>query len=200
MNILEILEHFGAMLRARLDAGVFTTEDSIRYTFYAAAALYGGVRHTEVVLEHPHPAIPNARVDTIISAFPPRRSMALEFKYDRGNPGGSNQNRTQRAASVLIDIFRLARIPTDLAVDRYFVYITHREMAGYFQNPKNQLERLFDLSGKHSLRLGQSTFVGLSRTLRTRIDPHVCECHVRALYATDLTDDVTMRTFKVTAA
>jgi hypothetical protein len=70
MQIEQVLEHFSAMLSARLEAKVFTTEDSIRYTFYSAAALYGGVRHTEVVLEYPHPTMPDARIDTFLLANP----------------------------------------------------------------------------------------------------------------------------------
>ncbi len=197
MQTKQVLEHFAAMLRARFTAGVFTTEDSVRYTFYSAASLYGGIRHTEVVLEYPHPVIGDARIDTIILAAAEREPIAIEFKYDRGNPGGSNQNRTQRAASVLVDVFRLAKIPTDIAARRYFVYVTDSEMAGYFKNPANRLCSFFDLSASRAYSLRGDAFSGFSQTFRARVDPHVCDCQVRGIFAADLGKDVLMRTFEV---
>lgn len=197
MQIAKILCHFSGMLEARFAAGVFTTEDSIRYTFYTAACLYGDVKHTEVVLEFPHPAIADAKIDTIISSTAERASTAIEFKYDRENPGGSNQNRTQRAASVLVDIFRLARIPAGVADQRYLVYVTDREMALYFKNPANGLHDFFELAGPDAISFGPTTFLGFSRTFRTRISPHLCECNVRARFSTELGNNIVMRAFEV---
>ena len=200
MQTAQVLEHFSAMLRARFTAGVFTTEDSVRYTFYSAASLYGGIRHTEVVLEFPHPVIEDARIDTIIMGAAERDSIAIEFKYDRGNPGGSNQNRTRRAASALVDIFRLAKIPTEIAAQRYFIYVTDSEMAAYFKNPANRLCEFFDLSASRALPLGAAAFLGFSQTFRDRVDPHACECQVKGMFAADLGKDVSMRAFEVLTA
>lgn len=201
MQMQKVLEHFSAMLRARFEARVFTTEDSIRYTFYAAASMYAGVRPTEVVLEFPHPVIAGAEVDTIILATAERSSTAIEFKYDRGNPGGTNQNRTQRAASVLVDVFRLAKIPRGVAARRYFVYVTDSEMAGYLKNPANRLNGFFDLASSAApLPFGLSAWAGFPLTFRTRVDPHACDCRVKAVFSAELTQGVSMRAFEVLAA
>ncbi len=32
----KVIDHFGELLISRLELGVFTTEDSVRYTFFAA--------------------------------------------------------------------------------------------------------------------------------------------------------------------
>lgn len=187
------------MLRARLDARVFTTEDSIRYTFYAAASTYAGVRPNEVVLEYPHPVITGAEVDTIMLATAERSSMAIEFKYDRGNPGGTNQNRTRRAASLLVDVFRLAKIPSNIAARRFFVYVTDAEMATYLKNPGNQLHGFFDLAGPAPLALGLGAWASFPQTFRSRVDPHACDCRVKAVFSAELTQDVSVRAFEVLA-
>lgn len=197
MQIETVLEHFAAMVTERLDARVFTTEDSIRYTFWAAASICAGVRPIEVVLEHPHSVIAGAEIDTILQATPERTSAAIEFKYDRGNPGGTSQNRTQRAASVLVDVFRLAKIPDTLAARRYLVYITDAEMLGYFKNPANRLHGFFDLPGPAPLTLCPAAWVGFPQTFRDRVDSHACECQVKAVFAAELPQSVSMRVFEV---
>ena len=100
MQFAVIFKQFSTLLGERFALGVFTTEDSIRYTFYTALLSSGGLKHTDVILEHPHPVIPGAK-DTMIRGTDERSPVAVEFKYDRGNPGGKNQNRTQRAAAVV---------------------------------------------------------------------------------------------------
>jgi hypothetical protein len=196
----QVFENFAAMLRARLDARVFTTEDSIRYTFYVAAAMYAGVRPTEVVLEYPHPTMAGTEIDTILFASGGRQSAAIEFKYDRANPGGTNQNRTQRAAAVLIDVFRLAKIPRNVAARRFFVYVTDREMAGYFRNPTNRLHTFFDIADPAGILLGPMAWSGFSQTFRTRVDPHVCDCRARPAFSAELGDGIVLRAFEVLAA
>src|SRR5436309_2964376 len=103
MEFDQTFRSFASLLNERLQRGVQTTEDCIRYTFFHAA-LQEGIAHTDVVLEYRHPAIVGAQIDTLITRD---GGVAIEFKYDRANPGGTNQNRTQRAAAVLNDIFRL---------------------------------------------------------------------------------------------
>src|SRR5713226_5255731 len=107
MQLADTFKQFSTLLGERLGLGVFTTEDSIRYTFCIALLSSGGLKHTDVILEYPHPVIPGAEIDTIIRGVNDRQPVAVEFKYDRENPGGTNQNRTQRAAAVVNDIFRL---------------------------------------------------------------------------------------------
>ena len=45
---------------------MFTTEDSIRYSFFAALMQSEGVSPSDVIQEFPHTKIMNAKVDTYI--------------------------------------------------------------------------------------------------------------------------------------
>jgi hypothetical protein len=129
MHIADTFKQFSALLGERLRLGVLTTEDSIRYTFYIALLSSGDMKHTDVILEHPHPLIPGAEIDTIIRGVNGRQPLAVEFKYDRGNPGGTNQNRTQRAAAVVGDMFRLVKVPNSVAGGQ-ILCLRHRRRNG----------------------------------------------------------------------
>lgn len=199
MDAQAVLEEFAALLRTRFESGTFTTEDSVRYTFYAAA-LRHGVQPGEVILEYPHPAISGGEVDTLISAAQGRSAIALEFKYDRANPGGANQNRTQRAAAVFVDIFRLARIPGTTVQRRYFVYVTDEEMAGYFRNPANRLDAVFNAPVGSKVRITPQMYAQSAATFRNRVAQHECSCDVTSVLSRDLPSGVFLRSFEVGAA
>ncbi len=199
MQLADTFKQFSTLLGERLGLGVFTTEDSIRYTFYTALLSSGGLKHTDVILEYPHPVIPGAEIDTIIRAVNDRQPVAVEFKYDRGNPGGTNQNRTQRAAAVVNDMFRLVKVPNSVAAVKYFVYVTDAEMARYFKNPANRLVDLFDVSGTTRFTLTKSVFQGFSQTFVTCIASLACDCQVGGVLAADLPLNHHVRAFEVLA-
>jgi hypothetical protein len=191
---------FGRLLNERLSLGRLVTEDTIRYTLYFALTTTGGLKHTDLILEYPHPTITSAKVDTVIAAAAARESMAFEFKYDRANPGGSNQNRTQRAGNALKDLFRLVKLPVDVAAAKYFVYVTDGEMAGYFRRPVNRLHELFELAEGEKHVLGPDSFQGFARTLTTVVEPLMCGCVVTRVFAADLPAEHWLRIFKVSAS
>jgi hypothetical protein len=85
----------------------------------------------------------NAKIDSV--------GVAVEFKYDRSIPSGKNAPRTQKAGKVFHDLFRLGQIAPGMR--RLFVYVTAREMATYFANPKNRLREFFTLANDRSLRI-----------------------------------------------
>lgn len=199
MQLVSTFERFSTLLTERLELGVFTTEDSIRYTFYTALLSSSDLRHINIVLEYPHPAIPKAQIDTIILGAKGREPVAVEFKYDRANPGGTNQNRTQRAAAALRDVFRLAKVPGSLATLKYFVYVTDAEMAGYFGNPANRLVDFFESKRTTPFRLDASVFQGFAPTLVNGIAPLACDCQVAGVFAADLASDYRIRAFEVLA-
>lgn len=199
MRVESAFAEFGHLLHERLSLGVLTTEDTIRYTLYVALTASGGLKHTDLILEFPHPTLQGAKVDTVVSAAVGRESVAFEFKYDRANPGGSNQNRTQRAGKAIIDLFRLVKVPTEVAATKYFVYVTDAEMAGYFRNPVNRLHELFDLAeGAHHV-MGPGSFQGYSQTLTAMVNPFVADCIVARVFAAELPDNHCIRIFKVSA-
>jgi hypothetical protein len=197
MGLQGAFAEFGRLLAERLSLGALTTEDTIRYTFYLALMSQGGVRHTDVTLEYPHPTLPGAKVDTVISAAPGRESAAIEFKYDRANPGGSNQNHPRRAGKALNDLFRLVKLPAEHAALKYFVYVTDDEMAGYFRNPGNRLHELFALGEGAEYAIVAGSFQGFSHTLTTTIEPLLSECVVTSVFAADLTAKHCLRIFRV---
>jgi hypothetical protein len=126
--------------------------------------------------------------------------VAVEFKYDRGNPGGANQNRTQRAAAVVNDLFRLVKLPSSVASVKYFVYVTDAEMARYFKNPANRLADLFELSGTTRYALSASAFQGFSQTFVTRIASLASDCQVGSVWAAELPLNHQLRVFEVLTA
>ena len=139
-----VFETFADLLDRRFGTAIPTTEDSVRYTFFAAL-LQVGVRPEEVVLEYPHPSIRSAEVDTWLPHYV-SGAVGLEFKYHRDPPGGKNQPKTMKAGDVYADIRRLAMLRETTAATCYFVYVTTREMAVYFQNPRNDCHDMFNLT------------------------------------------------------
>lgn len=157
VDLEQVIESFCDLLRSRLEKDVFTTEDSIRYTFFAALLGVGGLRPEEIVLEYRHPAIARAEVDTWIPSSS-GRSVAIEFKYDRPLPGGKNTPRTQRAGHVFNDIRRLAPLATNPSARCFIVYVATREMSAYFSNPENGLHAFFGLELKSELTIDDGFF------------------------------------------
>lgn len=199
MGIEGAFSELGRLLNERLSLGLFTTEDTIRYTLYAALTSFGELKHTDLTLEYPHPTISDARIDTVIRPGERREAVAIEFKYDHANPGGKNQPRTQRAASALIDLFRLVRLPKEVATVKYFVYVTDAEMAGYFRNPANRLRELFELPEEVEYLIGPETFRTFSRTLSTMVSSLATDCVVSRVFATELSAGHYLRIFRVAA-
>ena len=50
----DIFAEFAQLLRKRFGQGAYTTEDSIRYTFFAALLVKSDFEAQDVVLEYPH--------------------------------------------------------------------------------------------------------------------------------------------------
>ncbi|MFC1975481.1 hypothetical protein ACFLXQ_03670 [Chloroflexota bacterium] len=150
-----IFAEFSALLKTRLNHLVFTSEDSVRYTFFAALLHTTKIAPHEIILEFPHPSIPGAQIDTYVPSTPDRKGLVIEFKYDRQPPGGRNMPRTQNAGEVFNDLYRLARFEEDPSADRLLVYLTDAGMAGYLSNSRNQLTDFFQLAPGHQLRVDE---------------------------------------------
>jgi hypothetical protein len=182
MTLPAVLERFGELLHARLDSDSFTTEDSVRYTFYAALLEKGGIDGHNVIMEYRHPSIPGAKVDTWIPNFH-GSGLAVEFKYDRDIPSGRNSPRTQKAGKVFHDLYRLGKIEPSFR--RVFIYLTGQEMAGYFGNPINGLFRFFMLPSGESLAIDAAFVSGKSATFTASVG-EVPNVSVTGLYAQTL--------------
>lgn len=161
MKLQDTMSRFGELLHTRLDKNIFTTEDSVRYTFFAALMEKGKISCEQVILEYPHPSIPRAKIDTWISDLDGNR-WAIEFKYDRDIPSQKNTPRTQKAGMVFHDLGRLAKIGVN--VRGIFVYLTGPEMAGYFSNLSNGLAQFFALPVGASMKIDSNFINGKAAT------------------------------------
>jgi hypothetical protein len=194
MEFRDALENFGDLLDTRLGSGVFTTEDSVRYTLFAALLTKWNLRPEEIVLEQPHPAIARAQIDAWIPAAGDRPGVAIEFKYDREMPSERNSPRTQKAGKVFHDLYRLGTLPK--SVVRIFVYLTSSEMAGYFRNPSNGLSAFFALPLGRSLPIDAGFMQGRASTF-VQSAGQVPSVAVRTLHSRSLSNNHELRVFEV---
>lgn len=162
--IVGALPRFIDLLRARLAAGVHTTEDSVRYLLFASL-LERDADPNRIVQEYPHPVESRARIDTVLLDAAGQPTDAVEFKYDRAGPGGHNQPRSQKAGAALADLRRLHDLPYE---GRWFVHLLDREMARYMSSPSNGLARVWGAAADASVTIGPSNLSRLSKTLRVR--------------------------------
>lgn len=154
-------ERFGELLHARLERGAFTTEDSVRYTFFAALLEREELKPEDVVLEFSHPSIPGAEIDTWIPNLG-GAAIAVEFKYDRDIPSGRNTPRTQKVGKVFHDLYRLGQL--DPTAKRLFVYLASSEMTKHFMSERNNLSEFFGLKPGISLRIDEQFCAGRAKT------------------------------------
>jgi hypothetical protein len=180
---------FRELLRRRLESGIFTTEDSVRYMLFVALMREGNVQPESIVLEYPHPAIPGAELDTWAPAFD-GRTLAIEFKYDRNASNGP-----QRAGAVFADIRRLALIE-ESNTQRLFIYLTSWEMASYFENPQNGLADFYGLESGRVIRLTPEYFGKRSATLRNAIGGEF-EAEVVGMFSANLPQRHSLRVWDI---
>lgn len=186
---------FRELLRRRFEANVFTTEDSVRYTFFAAL-LRDGLLPEQVILEFPHPLIQRARIDTVIVDGHGAPAMAIEFKYDRRNPGGTNQPMPQKAGSAFADLARLLLFPPPC--ERYFVYLTDGELARYLDNPRNGLQTFFSLRQDQRRTIDSQFFAGRSATfLHSMGEWPRATCTLRGVINEDLPQNHHLRVYEI---
>lgn len=195
MNFHDVLPAFGDLLNTRLGKSVFTTEDSVRYTLFAAILERTSLRPEEIVLEQPHPSIQRAQIDTWILPTASRRGIAIEFKYDREIPSSQNTPRTQKAGKVFHDLYRLGLAPANLS--RIFVYLSGSEMSSYFLNQSNGLAGFFSLPASQSLKIDATFLHGRSNTF-TQACSQVPDVAVKLIYSRSLPRQHELRVFEVT--
>lgn len=192
--MIKVFEEFGRLLEERFRRGVVTTEDSVRYTFFAAL-LKSGVAPEQVVLEYPHPAIDRAKIDTWLPTYKDG-SIAIEFKYDRDPPGGKNQPKTQKAGAVFKDLRRQALVAKAIGVRSYFVYVTTEEMAVYFRNPQNGHSRLWGLENGSDMLVDENYLSDKPQTFLGVLGGSF-EAKVTGVFHSDLSSGNYLRAYEV---
>lgn len=190
-----VFREFERLLQVRFDASVHTTEDVVRYTFFHALMTQTSLRPHDVLLESPHPQVPRAKIDTVIPSFE-GKSIAMEFKYDREIPSGTNAPRPLKIGQVFKDIARLAKYSADGSVDRLLVYCTSGEMANYLRNPRNRHSDFFGLPLGKSLRVDQEYVSARQETFQKAIGGAPL-ADIVCIWTSHLPNDHELRVFEI---
>jgi hypothetical protein len=193
-TIFKAASEFANLLRIRFEKAVPTTEDSIRYTFFAAL-LRAGLQPHEIVLEHRHDAIAGAEIDTFIPAIGTGQGVAIEFKYDRAIPSRRNQPKTMKAGAVISDMARLRQIRAKCL--RYFIYVTDQEMAIYWRNGRNGLSQIFALGPGESLDLSSELLNEMPPTFLAKLKGWSAPLSLVSVCSEDLPRSNYLRMFEV---
>ena len=161
----DIFAEFAQLLRKRFGQGAYTTEDSIRYTFFAALLAKSDFEAQDVVLEYPHPQIPGAEVDTLLTSVR-GAPVAIEFKYDRQIPSGHALPRPQNAGELFKDMSRLAQLRGTPDPLRLLVYCTDSTMATYFKKPANGHTPFFNVADGERVTIDAAYIASKPATFR----------------------------------
>jgi hypothetical protein len=191
-----VFENFVNMLTQRFEAEVRTTEDSVRYTYFAAL-LEHGIRPEHVILEYPHPEILNAEIDTWIQ-ISPQAPIALEFKYHRNPPNARHQAKTMNAGSLFRDIGRLRQLNAATNATCYFVYVTTREMAVYFMNSANGWGNFFSLIPESEMLIEAAWFENRPLTFKRKLGEPF-NVRLTSVYSHNFPSDRYVRVFRIEA-
>ena len=168
MVMNNVFSEFSALMHTRLSAPIHnTTEDSIRYTFFAALLKRANVQPHEIALEYPHPAVAGKIVDTYIPSLD-GKPVVIEFKYDRNIPSGRAGRKTHNAGALFADIYRLYKFEASES-DRLLVYCTDQIMAKYFRKPANDYSVFFDLVQGQTMSIDDKFMSTKPDTVKKRI-------------------------------
>jgi hypothetical protein len=159
----DVFELFTLYLNKRLEKGIYTTEDSIRYSFFAALIEKETIYPWEIVQEFPHNHIENALVDTFTPKYQ-EGTAVFEFKYHREIPSGKNSPRPQKAGQIFRDLYRLLQFNSKEECVRLMIYVTDTEMRSYMLNKNNGLFDFFTLDTGKTLNIDFSYFKDKSLT------------------------------------
>ena len=159
-----ILTDFADLLETRVGHEVPTTEDSVRYTLFAAM-LRNKVGPHEVVQEFCHPLLGGGkRVDTWMPDFR-GQAVAMEFKHHPDPRSGTQLDVTNKAGEVFEDLRRLQLLSDDAVC--YLVYVAGKKMDGHFGN---QHEDLHGLARGESFKIGRSYIDDQQPSFKSKVD------------------------------
>ena len=156
--------------------------------------LKAGIPPENIVLESKHPNQSRAEIDCVVleQGAP---SDIFEFKYDRANPGGTNQPAPQKAGALFKDLIRVMDFPPP--TNRHMIYLTDSEMASYLSSPRNGFREFFGLPTGGSLRLDEAYFRGRSNTFHRSMGKWPRPADVQGLFADSLPGDHHLKILKI---
>jgi len=186
-----VLKQFYELLQERLERGVLTTEDSVRYSFFLSLVLNSKIKPRQVIQEYPHPKIKKAKIDTWINVTE-QRSIAIEFKYHRGIPSGRSTAKPQSAGKAFKDLSRLG----SLGVDAYFIHLCAAKMSNYLSRRRNGLTEYFDCKTGDEIFIGESFYKNKSATFLKKVDK-IFTVEMKCCLAASLANEHELRVYKI---
>ena len=194
--IIASLKVFTTALQHRFEQGIHTTEDAVRYTFFASLLSELSCGPERLILEYPHPRRNRALIDAWISPIESDPAVALEFKFHRRPAEAKNRPRTMLAGSVVSDLFKLADFDVGSRVRRIFVYVYGLEMNSYYGNLANGMAGLIDLRSSAEFLLTERYLEGKSATFRVHSGT-VVPCRLKSLVKEEIHGHFRLRAFEV---
>lgn len=139
------------LIERRLEMQAPFSEDNFRYLVFHGL-FKSGTDVARMVLEYPHPnlQLQGKKIDTVLLDENGEPKTAIEFKYHRSNPSGTNLPRPMSAGELLADFAKLRDFPQ---VERFVVYLTDGEMLQYLKNPDNGLSWILEHSREQEISL-----------------------------------------------
>jgi len=193
----EILSEFSSLLKERLSKKIYTTEDSVRYTFFAALLMKTNIAPHEIILEYPHLKIRGATVDTYILSSSGRKGLVIEFKYDRRIPSRRNAPKSQKAGKLFYDIYKLIQFYIhDSKPVLWFIYLTDAEMIGYLRNKRNGLIDFFDLQTGKVLEINKEYIYSKTKTFQRAVGA-VFSAKIKCVWKEEMPNEHEVRVYEI---
>lgn len=167
------IEEFHNLLWERLENGIYTTEDTIRYTFFHSLYKKLDISPSHIILEYPISSLNREQLDIYIPPTELRDGLVAEFKYHREMPGGKNAPRPLMAGQLFQDIHRLSVFNEHTNINKLFIYIPTTEMANYMKNKNNGLYDFFMLPEGEKLAINYDYISSKSTTFKKSINVNI---------------------------
>jgi hypothetical protein len=195
--INETFQLFSELMNERFAKGIFTTEDSVRYTFFHSLGKCGNLSPSDIILERQHPSIPRAEIDMYVPSKNGTPELFFEFKFDRAIPSEKNAPRPYKAGKIFADIMRLACLKSDFNTQCYLVYVTDAEMASYFGNYNNQLDDFFNLGLGEKMAIDKKYVAAHCKTFAKAVGNKVIPSEVRCRRSEKIVQNIWLRIYEI---
>ena len=191
-------QKFADLLDTRFSKEVFTTEDSVRYTFfYAISSEFELVPH-DIVLESVHPNIDGHKeIDMLIPEKKDCPELVFEFKYDVKRRSVSPARL--KAGHLFADIFRLFLYKKEHQKSKCFlIYVTSLEQANYLSKEKNRLNNFFNLPTGQTLQINSDYVKNHANTFVNAAKAYgIHECKISSCLNVDLENSHYVRIYEI---
>jgi hypothetical protein len=171
------------------------TEDSVRYSFFAAALQTTTIQQHEIILERPHhhPEFEGKEIDMHIQPSTERPELYVEFKFHRKT--GSASPTPLKAGSLFKDFSRLSSIATDQS-HCLVIYLTDFEMAEYFKNKADTYSNFWRVPTEGTF-IYDDTFINNTTDTFKKASGILHKANVRVEFSAELTENYHLRIFEV---